>query len=265
MTTLLSPLAWLAASFAAYALATNAAWHAHERAPHRTPSAAAQRVAAWAYLAGVPIAALAARVPASPANLGLIWPGRPEFALGTAAIVGGLVAAAIAAAPAAKPWRALALRRGARPSPSAAAASLGLALCSAAAMALHVAFVRSVVLASGIGLGDGPAGGAPAMLATLALLGVEALLNPWVRHAIVAEGTPPAALVRGAGLAVADAAAFALAGSLVATLVARLAAAGFWHAAHGAERVGLGDGEAEGDGTIADGRAVERAIEPTIV
>jgi len=220
-------LLWLAASFAAYAAATNAAWHLGEAGWAGTIPPAARRLAAWAYLAGIPIAALAARVPASPADLGLGWPARPAIALAGASLAGLLAALIVDRAPAPEPLAGL--RRRPRLPGTGEAADLVGRLAFGAAEALHVGFVRAVVLASGIGLGAGPTGGTPAMAATLALLGLEALLHPGLRHAI-AHAPPPKGLVRGGARAAADCAAFALSGSLAAVLLARLAAGAVWYA-----------------------------------
>lgn len=223
MNVLGSPIAWLAASLAAYAAATNAAWHLVETAPRRLPPPIARRALSWAYLAGVPALALALRVPESPAQLGLVLPARPAAAAVLAVAVGALAALLVRGAAWEGPLAAAAGRR----APGDARA-IAEAVAAAAGHALHASFVRSAVLSAGIGLGAGPTGGAPAMLATLALLAIEALLDPWTRHAVLAPGRPPAHRVRSAAMAAADAAAFALTGSLIGTITARLAGHGAW-------------------------------------
>lgn len=261
-----SPIAWLAASLAVYAVVTNAAWCIVESAPERMPSLTVRRAAAWLYLAGVPILALAARIPASPAQFGLAWPSRPLPAIGIAIAIGVATAIVLCAAPAARPLAATLPRRPIRPRTDVILALLADAL----ALALHAAFVRSVVLASGVGLALGPTGGAPAMVATLVVLAAEALLNPWLRHAIASNGPPPTGIVRGAARHAVDAAAFALSGSLVASLTARLAAGAYWlltpetapaDRIPGATRT---DGEPH-DEAAARSRAAELSIEPTVV
>jgi len=249
MSILGSPIAWLAASLAVYAAATNAAWHLAETAPERLPHATVRRVAAWAYLAGVPALALALRVPESPAQLGLVLPHRPAAAIGLALAVGALVALVVRGASSDGPglaWAGTRTRFEAR--------GVAIAVAMAAGHALHAAFVRSAVLSAGIGLGAGPTGGASAMLATLALLAIEALLDPWTRHAVMAPGRPHAHRVRSAAVAAADAAAFALTGSLIGTTAARIAGHGAWAVAG-----------PEGALEAAADAPEHRVIEPTVL
>lgn len=225
-------LEWIVGSIALLAAMTNVRWalaHAHapaSRAPRWLVSREAAAVARGLYLFGIPVLAMALRIPGLHAgNLGIPTPeslDRGWRAIGLDAgtlVTAGLWSAAAVATIAAGRWW---LARGATVRPmlalrAPAAKRIGTLALAALLWEVHWAFVRAGALS--IGLDNRTA----AVFLGLGLLGIEAWVDPATRAAIHDEDAMARRSLT-AVLAVLSAIVFLATGSSLACLLGHLLA-----------------------------------------
>jgi hypothetical protein len=221
---LLHPVTWVMLMLAGHAL--HSAWR-WTRGHGPADIAGRHDAGEWArtaYLAGIPIAAIALRVVPSPAHIGLGLPARPWIGLGWAVAAGIAAAAAISLWEAGwRPRVALERLRTARTGPRRLVWTGGRAISIARRTLeheLHWAFFRAAALATSFGFYEAGAIG-PSLWLALALLGLEGWSDPAVRARLAAADTA-GPVARTAALAIASTLAFALSGSSIGGGVAQL-------------------------------------------
>ncbi len=220
-----SPLVWIAASMAAYALVTNVAWAA-KLEPQRfsslqrwagllppSYSASALQVAHIAYFFGFPLLALGMRV-GRPVHWGLALPPSPRSAMLAVAVA----VAGIAIIGGGDLWLDRAAGRDRPIGPVAVPANVLAALALAALLSeAHWAFFRTGPLS--IGLRNTTL----AVFLSLGLVALESWSNPW-RRAAFDDVRDCRSLALTAGLAVQSAAVYLVTWSSVMCLATHLAA-----------------------------------------
>ncbi len=260
-------LAWISASLLVYAVVVNGLWLLrHGRRGHAAwlDSSEASHVATVArglYLLGIPVLAMALRAPGLSAPvLGLPVPGvldQPRDALMRALGLGSLWALGLAVVVAAAVvggdlWyrqslgRPAGLVRG-----RLSAATLGYLALGALCLEAHWAFFRAGFLSLGL------ENRTLAVYLALALLGLEAWINPAARAAL---GDPDvlAPRSRTAALAILSMSVFLATGSSLACLLAHVVAASAWLLA------GIAAATTEVPSTAPAAQGAD-AIEPTVV
>jgi hypothetical protein len=263
----LGVLAWITAALLLYAVVVNGLWllrHGPRRyATWLDPieSSHAATLGRGLYLLGIPVLAVALRVPGLSAPvLGLPAPGvldQPRDVLLQAIGRGslwslGLAAAVGAAVVAGDLWYRRSMARPARLTRGRLTpAGLGVLALGALCLEAHWAFFRAGLLSLGL------QNQTLAVYLALALLGLEAWINPATRAAL---GDPEALAprTRTAALAILSGSVFLATGSSLASLLAHVIAASAWMLA------GFAVIAADAQTVAAPAQGID-AIEPTVV
>lgn len=217
---LFHPISWVMLMLVGHAVASAWQWTRIDGHAERSTAGAWGRTA---YLAGIPIVAVALRVVPSPAHMGLGIPARPWLAVGAALVAGFGCAAAVGL------WESgwklrpglARLRAAMRLHAWKGNGARGVELARHAVEdELHWAFFRAAALSTSFGFYDAGAIG-PSLWLALVLLAIEGWSNPAVRSQLADNGTS-GPVARSAAMALASGLAFAFSGSSAAGLAAQL-------------------------------------------